>query len=148
MTSPPELPVTWRPKRGRWVPHGSAIVSLVGFAALAVLMPASFKLPDRIMMFLFGALLAWILYLLGRCRVVADVSGVTVVNAMRTHRYSWAEIIQVNMVRGDPWPRLDLADGSTIGAMGIQGGEPARAWQAVEEFKALIHKFGEAPDSR
>jgi hypothetical protein len=119
---------------------------VVGSVALALLLPHPFQLPDRVGMVAFGLAFAGILHLLGRCRVEADHDGLTVVNALRRHRYEWPEVIDVSLTEGEPWPKLDLADGSSVGAMGIQGSEKRRARRAVAELRALIHTHGEAPD--
>ncbi|MBO3745477.1 PH domain-containing protein [Streptosporangiaceae bacterium NEAU-GS5] len=123
-----------------------AVVVLVGAVVLASILPPQFKAPDRIGIVAFGVALAAGLHLFGRIRVAADERGLTVVNALRTHRYEWAEVLGVSLYEGDPWPKLDLADGDTLGAMGIQGNEPERARRAIGELRALIHARGEAPE--
>ncbi|WP_248965529.1 PH domain-containing protein [Sphaerisporangium perillae] len=143
---PPSLPVTWRPRRAMILAYGFAVVMVVGSIALAVVLPPPFKLPDKLGLVAFGCLVAFLLHLLGRLRVEADEGGITVVNALRVHRYEWPEVLDVTMPEGEPWPRLDLADGSSVGAMGIQGAEKARSRKAVAELRALIHAYGEAPD--
>lgn len=140
----PQLPVTWRPRRGRIVAYGFAVVVVLGSIVMAVFIAEPFKLSDRIGIVLFGCLVAFILHLLGRVRVEADEEGVTIVNALRTHRYTWPEVLEVTLLVGDPWPRLDFSDGRTIGAMGIQGSEKAMARRATAELAALIHERGEA----
>lgn len=142
----PSLPVVWRPRRARVLAYGFAAVMVAGAVVLAVVLPPPFGLPDKIGVVLFGCLIAGILHLLGRLRVEADARGVTVVNAVRVHRYEWPEILGVTLPEGEPWPRIDLADGSSVGAMGIQGTEKSRSRQAVAELRSLIHRYGEAPD--
>ncbi|MFC6084969.1 PH domain-containing protein [Sphaerisporangium aureirubrum] len=142
----PALPVVWRPRRARVLAYGFASIMVAGAIILAVLLPPPFGLPDKIGVALFGCLIAYILHLLGRLRVEADTKGVTVVNAIRTHRYEWPEVLDVTLPEGEPWPRIDLADGSSVGAMGIQGTEKSRSRQAVTELRTLIHHYGEAPD--
>ncbi|GAA3699812.1 PH domain-containing protein [Nonomuraea antimicrobica] len=142
--SPPPLPVTWRPRRGRFVAYGFATLIVVGSVMMAIFIAQPFKLPDRVALVAFGCAVAFVLHLLGRVRVEADERGVTIVNALRTHRYEWAEILEVTLVVGDPWPRIDFSDGRTIGAMGIQGSEKSRAHRATAELRALISERGEA----
>lgn len=145
-TTPPQLPVTWRPRVTPIIAYGMAAVLVVGAVVLAVVLPPMFKLPDRIGLVVFSLLVAGLLHLLGRLRVEADEQGVTIVNALRVHRYSWPEVLDVTMSEGDPWPRIDLANGLTVGAMGIQGSERARSRTAVAQLSALIRERGEAPD--
>ncbi|MFI7613091.1 PH domain-containing protein [Nonomuraea terrae] len=144
LVKPPPLPVTWRPRRGRIVAYGFAVLIVVGAVVMAVHIAEPFQLADRLAIVAFGGAVAYVLHLLGRVRVEADEEGLTIVNAVRTHRYSWAEALEVTLLVGDPWPRIDFSDGRTIGAMGIQGSEKARARQATAELEALIRERGEA----
>ncbi|ETK36365.1 PH domain-containing protein [Microbispora sp. ATCC PTA-5024] len=145
-TTPPPLPVTWRPRRAPIIAYGLAAVMIGGSVLLAVVLPPMFGVPDRIGIVVFGLLVAAVLHLLGRLRVSADERGVTVVNPLRVHHYEWPELLDVTMVEGDPWPKLDLANGLSLGAMGIQSTERERSRRAVSELGALIRERGEAPD--
>ncbi|MBO4272282.1 MULTISPECIES: PH domain-containing protein [Microbispora] len=142
----PSLPVTWRPRSTTIIAYGLAGVMVGGAIVLAVGLPEQFKLPDRLGMVGFGLLVAFVLHLLGRLRVRADERGITVVNPLRVHRFEWAEVLDVTMVEGDPWPKLDLANGLSLGAMGIQSTERERSRRAVAQLTALIRERGEAPD--
>ncbi|MEO3871576.1 PH domain-containing protein [Nonomuraea sp. B12E4] len=144
LVPPPSLPVTWRPRRGRFVAYGFAVLIVAGAVVMAIFIAEPFTLADRLAIVAFGCAVAFVLHLLGRVRVEADNEGVTIVNAMRTHRYTWPEILDVTLLVGDPWPRIDFSDGRTIGAMGIQGSEKPRARRATAELEALIRERGEA----
>ncbi|CNE61197.1 Protein of uncharacterised function (DUF2581) [Mycobacterium tuberculosis] len=136
----------WRPRTTRIVAYTTAGVVVLGLAALAVVVPEQYKAFDRALMIGFGAAVAWILHMLARCRVTAEDSGVTVVNAFKTRRLEWPEILDVSMTVGDPWPTLDLSDGTSIGAMGINGAEKTLAARQLAELQALLHARGETPD--
>ncbi|GLY71999.1 PH domain-containing protein [Actinoallomurus iriomotensis] len=138
---------TWRPHRARIIPYVLAVVVVAGSVALAVGMPSNWAVGDRIGLVVIGLILAGILHILARSRITADDRGVTVVNGLRTHEYEWAEILGVSMPEGAPWPMLDLADGSTLPAMGIQASDGDRARHAVAELAALVHERGEARDA-
>ncbi|TDD74587.1 PH domain-containing protein [Actinomadura rubrisoli] len=112
---------------------------------LAVVVAPQFKTFDRALMVAFGLLVAWVLHMLARCRVTADEAGLTVVNAFRTRRLEWPEVLDANMSVGEPWPTLDLADGTSIGAMGINGAEKTLAARQLVELRLLLHERGEAP---
>lgn len=144
--NPPPLPLTWRPVRGRYVAYGFAALVVVGAIVMALLISEPFQLPDKIMIVAFGCAVAWVLHRLGRVRVEADDEGITVVNALRTHRYTWPEVLDVTLLEGDPWPKIDFSDGMTVGAMGIQGSEKARARRATAELRSLIRAKGEASE--
>jgi hypothetical protein len=140
------LPVTWRPLRSRLIAYTLASMIVLGMIVLAIVVAPPFSLGDRLGLVVFGLGIAALLHVLARSRVVADEQGLTVVNPLRTHRYDWAEVLRITMVQGDPWPTLDLADGTSVGAMGIQGSEGERARRAITELQALLRERGEAPE--
>ncbi|MFI9328534.1 PH domain-containing protein [Kitasatospora sp. NPDC052868] len=135
MTTPAEFPVTWAPRRTRAVLLPVCALLVVMFAAIAVALPQNWQLNDRIMMALSGALFAAAGLMLARPRVSADADGITVVNFVRSRRLSWEEIVRVNFRQGDPWATLDLADGTSLAAVGIQSGVGKA--QAIADARAL-----------
>ncbi|MEU1122318.1 PH domain-containing protein [Streptomyces sp. NPDC005899] len=136
----PALPATFRPT------HSRVVLLAVGAATFVVITAIALTLerlsPGERTSFVFVALLFFgVLALLSRPRIVADESGVTVVNITRTRRLAWAEILRVNLRAGDPWVFLDLSDGTSLPALGIQPGiakqhaiRDARTLRALAEF--------------
>lgn len=145
----PELPVTWRPGRTRAVVYGMATAVVVASAVVAVLLPdeggRTFGAADRAAFVGLGLVVAGLLTMLGRPKLVADADGLTVVNLVRSRRLSWPEVVHVNLRRGDPWPFLDLADGETLAVMGIQGSNGQRALVAVAQLRALLTEHSRPP---
>lgn len=90
---------------------------------------------ERLSFIVTAALLAGVLFLLARVKVVADESGVTVQNIAGRRHLEWAEIIQVNLRPGDPWVFLNLSDGTSLPALGIQPGIAKQ--QAIADARAL-----------
>jgi hypothetical protein len=80
-------------------------------------------------------------YALARSRVVARQDGVTVVNGYRARRYEWNEVLRISLRPGSPWAVLDLSDGTSVPAMGIQGSDGARASRQVREIRSLIDQL-------
>lgn len=143
----PELPVTFRPARTRAVLLGLAAGLLAAFVVIAVLLPADGARPwhasDRIWLVLTGLLIAGVLVLLSRPKVAADRDGVTLVNLTTRRRLEWAQVLRVNLRPGDPWVYLDLADGTSLAAMGIQPGiGRARALRDARALRALAEAYG------
>ncbi|MET7756778.1 PH domain-containing protein [Streptomyces sp. NPDC005389] len=130
----PALPVTFRPGRTRVV---LITMSVAMFAVISVVAVSLERLGpgERASFFLTAALLSGGLLLLSRPKVVADDEGVTVVNITRTRRLAWAEILKVNLRPGDPWVFLDLSDGTSLPALGIQPGIAKEA--AIRDARAL-----------
>ncbi len=119
---PAGLPVTFRPVRTRVVLLTVGTLLVVTFAVVALAMPEPWTAVDRIVMIATGLVVFAILAVLSRPKVVAAQDGVTVVNLTTTRRLAWAEVLHVNLRAGDPWVYLDLADGTSLAAMGIQPG--------------------------
>ncbi|MER5431538.1 PH domain-containing protein [Streptomyces sp. NPDC002588] len=140
----PTLPVTFRPGRTRAVLLTAGVAILLVISAIAMLLE---KLGpgERLSFVLTGALIFGVLARLARVRVVADDSGVTVLNIASSRRLDWAEIIQVNLRPGDPWVFLNLTDGTSLPALGIQPGidkqqaiADARALRALVESRSVL----------
>ncbi|TJZ44144.1 PH domain-containing protein [Streptomyces piniterrae] len=134
LDSLPGLPVTFRPTRTRVVLYTVGIAQLAALTAVALALP---KLTggERTSFILTGALVMAVLLLLARPKVVAAQEGVTVVNLTTRRELAWAQVVRVNLRAGDPWVHLDLADGTSLPAMGIQPGI-ARD-QAIRDARAL-----------
>ncbi|MGW5734512.1 MULTISPECIES: PH domain-containing protein [Streptomyces] len=133
-TDIPALPVTFRPSRTRAVLLSAGAAILVVLTVIALLIPG--LSPGERLSFIFtGVLLLGVLMLLSRPKVVADESGVTVVNIATSRRLAWAEIVQVNLRPGDPWVFLNLSDGTSLPAMGIQPGIAKQ--RAISDARAL-----------
>ena len=136
------LPRTWRPL-------GVRLAGLLFGGMLVVVILASWFLWDDdirakftmlqkiTVVGLFGLLYA-AGYALARSRVEARTDRLVVVNGYRKRELEWAEVIAVNLPPGAPWAVLDLADGTSAPAMGIQGSDGARARTAVRELRVVL----------
>ncbi len=150
--SPPALPVRFRPfgvRMAGWLFGGALFV--VGVAVWLALPPEaqdSFTPLQRvtvIAMFLGAVVIG---HALGRCRVDAGEHGIRVVNGYRTHELSWPQVVAVSLRPGNPWATLDLADGTSLSVMGIQGSDGQRARRHVAQLRALIEAHaGREPGS-
>lgn len=102
---------------------------------------AKFDLFQRLTLLLFGLALGASGYALARCRVEARTDGLVVVNGYRSRRYDWAQVLNVTLNPGSPWAVLDLADGSSTAAMGIQGSDGARAKRQVRQLRSMVEEY-------
>jgi hypothetical protein len=130
----PALPVTFRPGRTRAVLVGLAVAVLVTVSAVGMLLPGLGP-AERLSFVLTALVMAGVLMLLARPKVVADETGVTVVNLTKVRRLEWPEILRVNLRQGDPWVFLDLSDGTSLPALGIQPGIAKQ--HAIADARAL-----------
>ncbi|MFD7999059.1 PH domain-containing protein [Streptomyces mirabilis] len=139
----PTLPVTFRPSLTRAVLLTAGVAIFVVIATVAMLLEQ--LSPGEKLSFIFiGALLFGVLLMLSRPKVVADETGVTVVNITTRRHLEWAEILQVNLRPGDPWVFLNLSDGTSLPVLGIQPGiakqraiQDARALRALAEARSI-----------
>ncbi|MEU0195201.1 PH domain-containing protein [Streptomyces afghaniensis] len=143
MSDLPTLPVTFRPGSTRAVLLTAAVAILVVITAVAMLLK-QLSPAERLSFVVTALLLDAVLLLLARPKVVADESGVTVVNLTNKRRLEWAEILQVTLRPGDPWVFLNLSDGTSLPALGIQPGiarqraiADARALRALAEARSV-----------
>jgi hypothetical protein len=148
------LPVRFRPFGVR--------VAAVGFSLLllATLVVVWLSLPEHVRLgfswFQWLTVVAMtvgtlvVAHALGRCRVDADDDGVSIVNGYRTHRFVWGQLVAVTLRPGNPWAVVDLSNGTTCSAMGIQGSDGARARAQTRQLRALIegHAATDPRDSR
>ncbi|MBE8146377.1 PH domain-containing protein [Brevibacterium casei] len=136
----------FRPRQVRVIGIVGAIALFVGFAVLSVALFVvdwrPWHLIDMVWMNLLGILF-------GGAPRVADIqarpdrTGLTVRNIVRTRHVKWSEIVGVTFSRvgDDPWPILDLADGSTCAVMAIQHADGPRAHEEVARLRMLVTKW-------
>ncbi|MEU2354282.1 PH domain-containing protein [Streptomyces misionensis] len=148
MSELPTLPVTFRPGHTRTILLTAGVVIFLTISGIAVLLEGLGP-GERLSFVVTGALIFWVLAKLARVKVVADEEGVTVVNIAGSRRLDWAEILQVNLRPGDPWVFLNLSDGTSLPALGIQPGlakqraiADARALRALAEARSTA-RLGE-----
>ncbi|WOT38195.1 PH domain-containing protein [Streptomyces coeruleorubidus] len=143
MSDLPTLPVTFRPVTTRAVLLTAAVAILVVITTVAMLLK-QLSPAERLSFVVTALLLDAVLLVLARPKVVADEDGVTVVNLTSKRRLEWAEILQVTLRAGDPWVFLNLSDGTSLPALGIQPGlakqraiADARALRALVETRSV-----------
>lgn len=138
------LPHTFRPFGVRLAAYFFAIALFGVTAVIWFAFPQDvrdqFTLFQRGTVIAFGLAAAAAGYALARSRVVAREDGITVVNGYKSRTYEWSEILAISLRAGSPWATLDISDGTTIPAMGIQGSDGARAVTQVKQLRALVER--------
>jgi hypothetical protein len=136
------LPHTWRPL-------GVRLAALIFGGALLVVCAMAwvgfdeeirdrFTGPQRATVVGLGLMVVAALHALSRSRITAEVERVVVVNGYRRRVFDRHEVVAVSLGRGAPWATLDLDDGTSIPAMGIQGSDGDRALHAVRELRSVL----------
>jgi hypothetical protein len=142
----PSLPHTWRPLGPRIV----SAVLLVGLFGVCAVAWFGFDAETRAKftpfqigtLFTIGLGVVVLVHALTRSRVTATRERLVVVNGYRKRTFEWAEVLAVSMPPGAPWVTLDLADGTSVAAMGIPGSDGGRAHAAVRQLRALAGQLG------
>ena len=133
-----------RPRRARLVVYPCAAVLFVVLVGIAVLLPSGgangWGLGSRLSVVALGAACAWFLHRLASVRVETDRDGVTVVNILNRRHLEWAEVVGVRLSRDDAWMMIDVSDGSSMAAMGVQKSEGALAQEQVRAFAQMVAK--------
>jgi hypothetical protein len=139
---PDGLPIRFRPYGVRIAAVVLGLLLLGTTLAIWLAFPASvrdqFTTFQRLTVVAFGIAAAAAGFALARSRVEARADGLLAVNGYRSHLYPWAEVSGVTLRAGGPWAILELADGSSAAAMGIQGSDGARAVAQVRELREIL----------
>jgi hypothetical protein len=144
---PPVLPVTFRPQVTRVVALSVGVVMFVVITVVALLLDSAAPWEQASFVVLAAIFLA-VLAVLSRPKVLAETGGLTVVNLTRARRLAWAEVLRVNLRQGDPWVFLDLSDGTSLPAMGIQPGIARQsAIRDARALRALVDAHGSGTES-
>jgi hypothetical protein len=139
---PVSLPHTWRPL-------GVRLAALIFGGALLVVCAMAwvgfdeeirdrFTTPQKITLLGLGVLVVMALHALSRSRIDADAKRVVVVNGYRRRVFARHEVVSVTLPPGAPWATLDLDDGTSVAAMGIQGSDGDRAREAVRQLRTVL----------
>jgi hypothetical protein len=136
------LPHTWRPLGVRIAATGlgTMLTLVVGFAwySFGAETRADFTGFQVATLVLLALLAASLGYALARSRVVAERDRLVVVNGYRRREFDYAAVVDAHLPPGAPWVTLDLDDGTTVSAMGIQGSDGGRAQTALRELRAVL----------
>lgn len=138
------LPHTFRPLGVRVAAY--AFGSLLVLVVLVVWFAFPPEIRDQFTVFQRGTVIFFGLgaavagHALARSRVLAREDDMTVVNGFRSRTYDWNEVVSVSLRQGSPWATLDLSDGTTVSAMGIQASDGSRAVAHVRQLRALVNQ--------
>ena len=136
------LPRTWRPfgvrMAGTVLGIGLLVVVVFLWVGFDAETRAKFTTFQRGTVIAIGLLGFAVWFALVRSRVVAEADRLVVVNGYKRREFDYPQVVGVHLPPGAPWVTLDLADGSTVSAMGIQGTDGDRARRAGRELRAVV----------
>ena len=143
------LPRTFRPYGVRIAASLLGGLLLIAVAVMWFAFPphvrAEFTAFQVITLLALGVLFYSAGFALARSRVVAREDGITVVNGYRARRFEWSQVLKVSLRPGSPWAVLDLSDGTTLSAMGIQGSDGRRARLQARDLQRLVDVMSAPP---
>ncbi|MGB0100969.1 MAG: PH domain-containing protein [Nocardioides sp.] len=143
-SDPVALPHTWRPfgvrMAGLVLGLGLALIVVLAWLGFDAETQQRFSWLQRGTVLAIGLLGGLLGYALMRSRVVARSDRLVVVNGYRRREYDYAEVVSVHLPPGAPWATLDLSDGSTVAAMGIQGSDGSRARRSARELRSVVEQ--------
>ncbi len=123
-----------------------AIAVTLGFAILSVALLIvdwePWTVLDMVWMNLLGILFGAALLRIADIQARPTETGLVVKNMVRTRRFEWGQILGVSFSPegDDPWPLLDLTDGTTCAVMAIQHADGPRAHADVARLRMLISR--------
>lgn len=141
-----------RPRGARvvaWVLFALLVVGTVIFLVVAprVLGTAVFGLDDQLYTVVLMAIICFFVYRQATVRIVPRAEGIVVRNFVTTRRLAWAQVVGVRCGPDHPWGRLDLSDGTTMSAMGIQTSDGEFAMSEARRLATLLTGYeGHGPD--
>jgi hypothetical protein len=134
--------VVLRPRRARLVVYPAAAALFIVLVGVAFLMPSGGRhgwgTGSRLAVVVFAAACVWFLHRLASVRIETDDAGATVVNVLRRRRLEWTEIVGVRLSRDDAWLMLDVSDGTSLAAMGVQRSEGDLAERQAAAFARMV----------
>lgn len=141
MTGGPEATVV-RPRRLVLVCRITAAVVLLVFSTIAVVLPRGaihgrqFGVPDQLMFFASGVLVAAVVLGFARFQVRADATGVWVRNAWAERHYPWGVVVDLAMDRHAAWAELVLRDDQRVALLAVQAHDGEHARRALAALRS------------
>ncbi len=137
-----DLPHTFRPLGVRIAVYLFGGLLVLTAAVIWFTFPQSvrdqFTLFQRSTLVVLSAGFLAVGYGMARSRVEATDAGLRIINGYKVHFFEWNEVLAVSLRPGSPWAVLDLSDGTSVSAVGIQGSDGNRARRQVAELRRLV----------
>lgn len=141
---PADERVVLRPRSARITGYVVGGLVMVSSITLGIVTYPSFEIASLLMFIAFGVLVFWFCHRQASVVVIAEPDQLIVRNLLETERLEYPEVLMVNFPRGDPWARLELADGHTIATMAIQRTDGELGLRQARLLQTLIAQRGEA----
>jgi hypothetical protein len=147
MTEPTEgWDLQVRPKRVKVVAYAAAFIIVVVHITVGVLLKIRatgviFQTADQVAMAVLGFILAGCVLLFTRPRLRVGSTGISVRNVLADKLITWSDVTGVSFPVGARWARVDLPDDEYVPVMAIQAVDKIHAVDAMDQLRALTHRY-------
>ena len=139
-----------RPRRIAIYAVISATLVLAGMIVVGLLLRqkdlgVAFQTSDQIGLIGLGVIIAGLIGMMARPRLLADETGIWVRNILGENYYQWPLVLQIAFPEGSNWAQLILPDDETHALMAIQALDKGRAVTSLRKLRALHAKYAPPP---
>jgi hypothetical protein len=97
-----------------------------------------FQTADQVAMAVLGLVLAGLVLLFTRPRLLVGPTGLSVRNLLGDKHIPWADIVGVSFPAGSRWARIDLPDDEYVPVLAIQAVDRDRAVDAMDTVRRKL----------
>ncbi len=151
MTAPAGAAIELRPHRARIFAYVAAFVIAATLVVVGLLLKAKstgvfFQTADQVAMGVLGLVLAGLVLLFSRPRLLLGPTGLSVRNLLGDKHIPWGDVVGVSFPAGSRWARIDLADDEYVPVLAIQAVDTDRAVAAMDTVRREL--MSHRPDQR
>ena len=140
MTPPSGSAIELRPRRARIFAYVAAFVIATTLIVVGLLLKMKstgvfFQTADQVAMAVLGLVLAGLVLLFTRPRLLVGPTGLSVRNLLGDKLIPWEDIVGVSFPAGRRWARIDLPDDEYVPVLAIQVVDKDRAVDAMDTVR-------------
>ncbi len=140
MTAPAGREIELRPHRARIFAYVAAFVIAATLIVVGLLLKMKstgvfFQTADQVAMAVLGLVLAGLVLLFTRPRLVLGPAGLSVRNLLGDKLIPWEDIVGVSFPAGRRWARIDLPGDEYVPVLAIQAVDKDRAVDAMDTVR-------------
>ena len=153
MTAPADAAIELRPHRARIFAYVAAFVIAATLVVVGLLLKAKstgvfFQTADQVAMGVLGLVLAGLVLLFSRPRLLLGPTGLSVRNLLGDKHIAWGDVVAVSFPAGSRWARVDLADDEYVPVLAIQAVDTDRAVAAMDTVRRELMLHRPDPQAR
>ncbi len=151
MTAQPDPEIELRSHRARLFAYVAAFVIAATLIVVGLLLKIKstgvfFQTADQVAMAILGLVLAGLVLLFTRPRLLVGQTGLSVRNLLGDKHIPWEDVVGVSFPAGSRWARIDLPDDEYVPVLAIQAVDKDRAVDAMDTVRSAL--MSHRPDLR